>query len=205
MGLEGLLLGAHADGVRNVLAVTGDPPHVGDYPGSRGVYEVDSIGLVQLISGMNRGEDYVGKGLDAPTSFYIGVAVNPSADDLELELDRFRRKVEAGAHFAMTQALFDLELLDRFAERLGGSWPIPVLLGVWPLRSHAMALRLHNEVPGISVPETVHDALQTAGPDAPAVGLDLARRLVDESRDRVEGIYVIPPFKQPLGALDLLT
>ena len=204
MGLEGLLLGAHADGVRNVLAVTGDPPHVGDYPGSRGVYEVDSIGLVQLISGLNRGEDYVGKGLDAPTSFYVGVAVNPSADDLELELDRFHRKVEAGAHFAMTQALFDLELLDRFAERLGGSWPIPVLLGVWPLRSHAMALRLHNEVPGISVPETVHDALQTAGPDAPAVGLDLARRLVDESRDRVEGIYVIPPFKQPLGALDLL-
>jgi methionine synthase / methylenetetrahydrofolate reductase(NADPH) len=204
MGLEGVLLGAHADGVRNVLAVTGDPPHVGDYPGSRGVYEVDSIGLVQLISGLNRGEDYVGKGLDAPTSFFVGVAVNPSADDLDLELDRFRRKVEGGAHFAMTQALFDLALLDGFVDRLGGSWPIPVLLGVWPLRSHAMALRLHNEVPGISVPETVLDALQAAGPDAPAVGLDLARRLVEESRDRVAGIYVIPPFKQPLGALDLL-
>ena len=136
MGLEGVLLGAHADGVRNVLAVTGDPPHVGDYPGSRGVYEVDSIGLVQLLTGLNRGEDYVGKALDAPTSFFVGVAVNPSADDLDLELDRFRRKVDAGAHFAMTQALFDLELLDRFVERLGGSWPIPVLLGVWPLRSH---------------------------------------------------------------------
>jgi homocysteine S-methyltransferase len=204
MGLEGVLLGAHADGVRNVLAVTGDPPHVGDYPGSRGVYEVDSIGLVQLISGLNRGEDYVGKGLDAPTSFFVGVAVNPSADDLDLELDRFRRKVDGGAHFAMTQALFDLALLDSFVERLGGSWPIPVLLGVWPLRSHAMALRLHNEVPGISVPEAVLDALQTAGPDAPVVGLDLARRLVEESRERVAGIYVIPPFKQPLGALDLL-
>ena len=204
MGLEGILLGAHADGVRNVLAVTGDPPHVGDYPGSRGVYEVDSIGLVQLVSGLNRGEDYVGKGLDAPTSFFVGVAVNPSADDLELELDRFQRKLEAGAQFAMTQALFDLELLDRFVERLGGSWPIPVLLGVWPLRSHAMALRLHNEVPGISVPESVLDALQAAGPDAPAVGLDLARRIVEQSRGRVAGIYVIPPFKQPLGALDLL-
>jgi homocysteine S-methyltransferase len=204
MGLEGVLLGAHADGVRNILAVTGDPPHVGDYPGSRGVYEVDSIGLVQLLASLNHGEDYVGKGLDAPTEFFIGVAVNPSADDLELELDRFRRKVEAGAQFAMTQAIFDLELLDRFVDRLGGAWPIPVLLGVWPLRSHAMALRLHNEVPGISVPDAVLDGLQRAGPDAPAVGLDLARALVEESRGRVAGMYVIPPFRQPLGALDLL-
>lgn len=203
MGLEGVLLGAHAEGVRNVLAVTGDPPHVGDYPGSRGVYEVDSIGLVQLLSALNRGEDYVGKTLDAPTSFFVGVAVNPSAADLEVELDRFRRKVEAGAQFAMTQALFDAELLDRFAERLGGRWPIPVLVGVWPLRSLAMALRLHNEVPGITVPETVLDALREAGPNAPAVGLELARALVEEARTRAAGIYVIPPFKQPTAALDL--
>jgi homocysteine S-methyltransferase len=202
MGLEGMLLGAHAEGVRNVLAVTGDPPHVGDYPGSRGVYEVDAIGVVQLLSALNRGEDYVGKGLDTPTSFFVGVAVNPSADDLELELERFRAKLEAGAHFAMTQAIFDIELVDRFAERLGG-WPVPVLVGVWPLRSHAMALRLHNEVPGISVPGAVLDALETAGADAPAVGLELARELVEGTRDRAAGIYVIPPFKQPLAALDL--
>src|SRR4029078_8909374 len=152
----------------------GDPPHVGDYPGSRGVYEVDAIGLVQLVSSLHRGDDYVGKGLDTPTSFFVGVAVNPSAADLELELGRFRAKLEAGAPFAMTQALFDLELLDRFGDRLGG-WPVPVLVGVWPLRSHAMALRLHNEVPGISVPEAVLSALWDAGPDAPAVGLALAR------------------------------
>ena len=203
MGLEAVLLGAHAEGIRNVLAVTGDPPHVGDYPGSRGVYEVDSIGLVQLISGLNRGEDYLGKGIDAPTSFFVGVAVNPSAADLDLELDRFRQKVDAGAHFAMTQALFDVELLDRFAERLGGAWPIPVLVGVWPLRSHAMALRLHNEVPGITVPDTVLATMQDAGTDAPAVGLRLARELVEASRARAAGIYVIPPFKQPTAALDL--
>lgn len=205
MGLEGVLLGAHAEGVRNILAVTGDPPHVGDYPGSRGVYEVDSIGLVQLLSALNRGEDYVGKGIDAPTSFFVGVAVNPSATELELELDRFRRKVDAGARFAMTQALFDIELLDRFADRLGGAWPIPVLVGVWPLRSHAMALRLHNEVPGISVPERVLAALDDAGADAPAVGLELARELVEGARARAAGIYVIPPFKQPLAALELFT
>jgi len=203
MGLEGVLLGAHAEGVRNILAVTGDPPHVGDYPGSRGVYEVDSIGLVQLLSALNRGEDYVGKGIDAPTSFFVGVAVNPSADDLELELERFRQKIDAGAHFAMTQALFGVEVLDRFVERLGGAWPVPVLVGVWPLRSHAMALRLHNEVPGISVPEAVLSALWDAGPDAPAVGLELARELVTGTRERAAGIYVIPPFKQPLAALDL--
>ena len=113
MGLEGVLLGAHAEGVRNILAVTGDPPHVGDYPGSRGVYEIDSIGLVQLLAGLNDGVDYVGKAIDRPTSFFIGVAVNPSADDPELELERFERKVAAGAQFAMTQALFDLDGLDR--------------------------------------------------------------------------------------------
>ena len=204
MGLEGVLLGAHAEGVRNILAVTGDPPHVGDYPGSRGVYEIDSIGLVQLLSGLNAGEDYVGKGLDAPTSFFVGVAVNPTADDLELELDRFRRKVDAGARFAMTQALFDLESLDRFVDRLGGDWPIPVLVGIWPLRSHTMALRLHNEVPGITVPAPVLGALEDAGADAPRVGLELARELVEGSRARAAGIYVIPPFKQPTAALDLL-
>jgi methionine synthase I (cobalamin-dependent)/5,10-methylenetetrahydrofolate reductase len=205
MGLEGVLLGAHAQGVRNVLAVTGDPPHVGDYPGSRGVYEVDSIGLVQVLERLNHGEDYAGKAIDAPTSFFVGVAVNPSADDLDLELERFERKVAAGARFAMTQALFDLSHLEGFLRRLGGQAPIPVILGVWPLRSHAMALRLHNEVPGISVPERVLGALRDAGPEAPAVGLALARELVEQARDQVAGIYVIPPFKQPEAALDLLT
>jgi methionine synthase I (cobalamin-dependent)/5,10-methylenetetrahydrofolate reductase len=204
MGLEGVLLGAHAEGVRNVLAVTGDPPHVGDYPGSRGVYEIDSIGLVQLLAGLNDGVDYVGKAIDRPTSFFIGVAVNPSADDPDLELERFERKVAAGARFAMTQALFDLDGLERFLGRLGGASPIPLLAGVWPLRSHAMALRLHNEVPGISVPERVLDALRDAGADAPAVGLALARELLASLRGRVAGVYVIPPFKQPEAALDLL-
>jgi len=204
MGLEGVLLGAHAEGVRNVLAVTGDPPHVGDYPGSRGVYEIDSIGLVQLLAGLNSGVDYVGKAIDRPTSFFIGVAVNPSADDLDLELERFERKVAAGARFAMTQALFDLDGLEHFLSRLGGASPIPLLAGVWPLRSHAMALRLHNEVPGISVPEHVLGALREAGPEAAAVGLELARDLLASLRGTVAGIYVIPPFKQPEAALDLL-
>src|SRR5213078_1299700 len=107
--------------VRNILAVTGDPPEVGDYPGSEGVYELDSIGLLRLISRLNAGENYNGKAIDAPTSFFPGVAVNPTADDLELEVERFRAKVDTGARFAMTQVLFDLGHLERFLDVLGSA------------------------------------------------------------------------------------
>jgi methionine synthase I (cobalamin-dependent)/5,10-methylenetetrahydrofolate reductase len=203
MGLQSQLLAAHAEGVRNILSVTGDPPHVGDYPGSRGVYEVDSIGLAQIVTRLNEGEDYNGKAIDAPTSFYLGVAVNPSADDLEIELERFRRKIEAGAHFAMTQALFDLSYLDRFEELLGG-WPIPILVGIFMVRSHQLAVRLHNEVPGIVVPEAVQERFLKAGPNAAEEGLALARELYAGAREKAGGVYVIPPFKQPEAALELL-
>ena len=204
MGLESQLLGAHACGIRNVLAVTGDPPEVGDYPGSRGVYEIDSIGLTQLMARLNRGEDYNGRAIDAATSFHIGVAVNPSADDLDTELERFQQKLEGGAQFAMTQIVFDLEYVDRFVERLGGEWPIPVLVGIFPVWSHQLALRLHNEVPGIVVPERVLNALRDAGPAAAEVGLELGRELLEGSRERAQGAYVVAPFRRPLGILDLL-
>ena len=204
LGLESMLLGAHAEGIRNVLSVTGDPPEVGDYPGSRGVYEIDSIGLVQLMSHLNRGEDFNGRGIDAATSFHIGVAVNPSADDLELELDRYRRKIEAGAHFAMTQIVFDLDYLDRFLHRLGGESPVPMLVGIFPVWSHALALRLHNEVPGIMVPESLQEALRDAGPDGPQVGMEMARELVEGARSRAAGVYLVAPFRRPLGVLELL-
>jgi homocysteine S-methyltransferase len=203
MGLQSQLLAAHAEGVRNVLAVTGDPPHVGDYPGSRGVYEVDSVGLAQIVSSLNAGEDYNGKTIDAPTSFFLGVAVNPSADDLETEVARFRAKVDAGAEFAMTQALFDLAYLDRFEELLGG-WPIPILVGIFMVRSYELAVRLHNEVPGIVVPEDVQARLRAAGPDVAAEARELARDLYAGARERAAGVYVIPPFKQPEAALELL-
>jgi methionine synthase / methylenetetrahydrofolate reductase(NADPH) len=204
MGLESQLLGAHAQGVRNVLAVTGDPPEVGDYPGSRGVYEVDAIGLTQLMARLNQGEDYNGRAIDAATSFHIGVAVNPSADDVETELERFHRKLEAGAHFAMTQVVFDLEYMDSFVERLGGEWPIPVLVGIFPVWSHQLALRLHNEVPGITVPDRVLNALRDAGANANEVGMELGRTLLAEAREKAAGAYVVAPFRRPLGILDAL-
>jgi methionine synthase / methylenetetrahydrofolate reductase(NADPH) len=202
-GLESALLGAHAEGIRNVLAVTGDPPEAGDYPGARGVYEVDSIGLSRIIARMNAGEDFNGREIDAPTCFYLGVAVNPAADDLDYELERFEQKLEAGAQFAMTQVLFDLSYLDEFLRRLGGSCPIPLLVGVFYVKSYQLALRLHNEVPGIVVPEHVQARLRDAGANAGEVGLAIARELLEGCRERFEGVYVIPPFRQPLAALEL--
>jgi methionine synthase / methylenetetrahydrofolate reductase(NADPH) len=203
MGLQSALLGAHAEGVRNVLAVTGDPPEVGDYPGASGVYEVDSIGLARVIAHLNGGTDANGREIDAPTSFFTGVAVNPAADDLDAELARLAEKVGAGARFAMTQALFDLSYLERMLERLGGTSPIPLLVGVFFVRSHQLALRLHNEVPGIVVPEPVLARLRDAGKEAPAVGRALAKELIAGSRSLAAGVYVIPPFRRPEAALEL--
>ena len=203
-GLESLLLGAHAEGVRNVLAVTGDPPETGDYPGTHAVYEVDAIGLVELVAKLNRGEDWHGRAIDAPTSFFPGVAVNPTAEDLELELDRFHRKVAAGARFAMTQLLFDLEPLAAFRERLGGTWPVPVLVGVWPIRSHELLVRMHNEMPGLAVPAHVLERYRAAGPAAREAGEALGHELIEQARSVAAGVYVVAPFRQPLGVVDFL-
>ena len=204
MGLESMLLGVHAEGVRNVLGVTGDPPEVGDYPGSRGVYEIDAIGLTQLITNLNRGEDFNGRPIDAPTSFFHSVAVNPTPDDLEVEHERFQQKLDAGAKFAMTQIVFDLDYVDAFVERLGGKWPIPVLLGIFPLTSYRLAQRLHNEVPGIVVPQKLQDALEAAGSNAAEVGFAHARELIAAARDRAAGVYLVAPFRRPLRVLELL-
>ena len=202
-GLESILLGAHAEGVRNILAVTGDPPEAGDYPGRGGVYEVDAIGLVELLAGLNRGEDHHGRAIDAPTSFFPGVAVNPTADDLGLEAERFHRKVAAGARFAMTQFLFDLEPLSAFRDRIGG-WPIPVLVGVWPIRTMELLVRVHNEVPGAIVPEHVQERYRRAGADAREVGGEIGHELIDAARELAHGVYVIAPFRSPMNVVDFL-
>jgi homocysteine S-methyltransferase len=202
-GLESQLLGAHAEGVRNILAVTGDPPEEADYPGARGVYEVDAIGLTEVLARMNDGEDFRGRAIDAPTQFHIGVAVNPTADDIGVELERFERKIEAGAQFAMTQVLFDIAYLDAFLDRLGGESPIPMLVGVWALPSLQLAQRIHNEVPGIVVPDHVQAAIRDAGTGAASAGAEVARNVIEGARTRAHGIYVVAPFRSPERALEL--
>src|SRR5437868_96682 len=205
IGLQAMLLGAWTvGGVRNVLAITGDPPSVGDYPETSGVYEVDSVGLVKVLRRLNQGTDWAGKTLGGATNFAIGVAVNPVADDLDNEIERFHAKIEAGAHFAMTQPLFDPEHWYAFIKKLGGKPPIPILIGIWPLNSYKQALRLNNEVPGIVIPEPLLKSLEAAGAVARDRGFECAREMLTWSRTELAGAYLIPPFKRYEEVLDIL-
>jgi methionine synthase I (cobalamin-dependent)/5,10-methylenetetrahydrofolate reductase len=208
IGLQAMLLGAWTiGGVRNVLAITGDPPSLGSYPETSGVYEVDSIGLVKVMARLNQGTDWAGKNLGGATNFTIGVAVNPLAEDLDEELRRFDEKVKAGAHFAMTQPVFDPDHWEGFLKRMGGKSPIPIVVGLWPLSSYKQALRLHNEVPGIVIPEELLQQLESAGASARDHGFALARRLLDWARTArksgIAGAYLIPPFKRYEEVLEL--
>jgi len=204
MGLTSSLLGAWSEGIQNVLVITGDPSQHGDRPGSTDVYQTDSVGLVKVVHELNQGLDVAGNVVGQPPNFFLGVAVNPTERDLDREVERFRRKVDHGARFAMTQVFFDWEDWDRFCDRLGGRPPIPILAAVWPLTSHRLALRVHHEVPGILVPDRVLSLLEKAGPRARQEGFAMAREFLAEARRRVQGVYVIAPFKNPISALELL-
>ena len=205
IGLQAMLLGAWTvGGVRNILAITGDPPSVGDYPEASGVYEVDSVGLTKILHRLNQGTDWAGKTLGGQTNFTIGVALNPVADDLDSEIARFHAKVEAGAHFAMTQPLFDPAHWCAFLRRLGGKPAIPVLIGVWPLNSYKQALRLNNEVPGIMIPEALLKSMEAAGASARDRGFQVARQMLEWARAEMAGAYLIPPFKRYEEILEIL-
>jgi methionine synthase / methylenetetrahydrofolate reductase(NADPH) len=207
MGLQSLMLGAWgALQIRNVLAVTGDPPQAGEYPEAKGVYEVDAIGLVKLVSNFNRGVDLAGKSLGTPTHFTIGVAVNPTAEDLDREIERFQAKIDAGAHFVMTQPIFDLAQWEAFLTRWGNPLPVPFMIGLWPLASYDLARRLHHEVPGIAIPEAVQERLRLAGGQAKEEGIRIAEELLAElsRQPEVAGAYIICPFNRYELALTIL-
>ena len=209
MALESELLGAHALGVRDILALTGDPPRIGDYPPWTGVWDVDSIGLVEILARLNRGEDAAGSPIGQPASFTIACALDPTAADTTTEWDRLERKVAAGAHLVMTQPLYSIEQIEAmFAEacrRFGPvGFPIPLLLGVLPLQSSRHAEFLHHEVPGITIPDATRAALREAGEHGAEVGLRLTEELLDAVGDRVAGTYLMPSFGRYEEAAELV-
>ncbi len=209
MALESELLGAHALGVRDILALTGDPPRIGDYPGATGVWDVDSIGLIEILARLNRGEDAAGSPIGQRATFTIACALDPTAADATTEWDRLERKVAAGAHLIMTQPLYSLEQVEsmfseacrRFGER---GFPIPLLLGVLPLQSARHAEFLHNEVPGITIPDATRAALHEAGEGGAEVGLRITQELLEAVGDRVAGTYVMPSFGRYEQAAELV-
>ena len=206
VGLQSELLGAHAMGVRNVLAVTGDPTHIGDFPGATSVYDVDSVGLVRALGRMNQGQDLMGNPLGDPASFCIACAVNPAADDLEREVDRLAAKAAEGAHVAFSQPVFDVDLLERFLDRTKHIG-IALMLGVIPLRSIRHAEFLHYEVPGMTIPEWVRERMRSAGADsrvASEIGIEIAVNFLRQVTHRINGVYLMPPFKKYDVAVTIL-
>jgi methionine synthase / methylenetetrahydrofolate reductase (NADH) len=209
MALESELLGAHALGVRNVLALTGDPPRIGDYPTGTGVWDVDSIGLVEILARLNRGEDGAGSPIGQRAGFTIACALDPTAADGGTEWDRLERKLAAGAHLIMTQPLYStgqVEAMDTEARRRfgPGGFPVPVLLGILPLQSARHAEFLHNEVPGITIPDDARAAMAAAGDRGAEVGLELALSLLDRVRELVSGTYLMPSFGRYEQAAELV-
>ncbi len=197
IGIQSDLLGAYALGLRNILAVTGDPPKLGDYPNATAVFDVDSVGLVKILSHLNRGLDLAGNPLGPPMPLHVGVGANPGASDFEAEIRKFERKVEGGAEFCLTQPVYELKYLERFLSAISGS-RIPVLVGILPLTSYRNAEFLHNEVPGMSVPAEVRELLKNAPSKerAQKVGIDIARDSLRAARDLTEGAYLMPPFNR---------
>ena len=201
LGMQSDLLGAAGLGLRNILAVTGDPPKLGPYPQATAVFDVDAIGLVNMLKRLNTGLDLGGAAIGKPTSFSVGVGANPVAPDLEREKSRFRYKVEAGAQWAITQPVFDAEHLFRFldfAEALDGKGGIPIIAGIWPLKSLRNAEFMANEVPGAYVPPSVlaRMASRTTAEDQLKEGQDIAREVIELIRPRVRGLQLSAPFGQ---------
>ncbi|HEX5827145.1 MAG TPA: bifunctional homocysteine S-methyltransferase/methylenetetrahydrofolate reductase [Candidatus Limnocylindrales bacterium] len=199
MALESELLGAHALGVRNILALTGDPPRVGDYPTGTGVWDVDSIGLIEILTRLNRGEDQAGSAIGQQASFAIACALDPTAADSATEWDRLERKLAAGAQLVMTQPLYDeaqVEAMFAEARRRFGprGFPVPVLLGVLPLVSSRHAEFLHNEVPGITIPDAVRARMRDAGAGGTDAGIEMADRLLAAVESESAGTYLMPSF-----------
>lgn len=208
LGMQMDLIGANALGMRNVLAVTGDPPKMGTYPDATAVFDIDSIGLITFIQMMNRGIDFSGRPLGGKTDIFVGAGCNPGHVDLDLEVFRFGKKVEAGAEFFFSQPMYDEEILFSFLERTDSFPKVPFLVGILPLASYKNAEFLHNEVPGMQIPQRVRDRLRAAATkeDQRRVGIEVARETLAAvyRHPRINGAYIYPPFGSYKAVLDVV-
>ena len=205
LGMQSDLLGAAALGLKNLLIITGDPPKMGDYPDATAVFDVDSIGLTNMVTRLNHGLDLGGSPFAPPTAFLVGVGANPGALEMDHELRRFQYKVEAGAEFAITQPVFDVKQLRSFLKRVE-EFRIPIVAGIWPLTSLRNAEFMNNEVPGVHVADEIMERMRRADSQGKAreEGVTIARETVQEVRDLVQGIQVSAPFGRFQTALEVL-
>ena len=205
LGMQSDLLGAHAMGVRNLMIVTGDARMVGDYPDATAVFDVDSIGLTNVVSRLNHGLDIGGQAIGSPTAFHVGVQVNPGAEDLDSEIRRFEYKVEAGAEFAVTKPVFDVGTFERFLRRVESA-RLPIILGLWPFESVLNAEFMAHEVPGVRVPEAILERMRRVGSPAAAAaeGVAIAREVGCALKGVVQGTHVAAPSGRVEAALEVL-
>jgi len=204
LGIQSDLLGAAATGIRNLICITGDPPKMGNYPDATAVFDVDSIGLVNIVHNLNRGLDLGGNPIGAGTSFVIGVGANPGLPNLDEEIKRFEYKVQAGAEYVVTQPVFDISLLEKFLKRIAHC-RIPVIAGIWPLVSTRNAEFMKNEL-RVSVPDEILNRMaRAASPEAArAEGVAIAREMLAAVRDRVQGAQISAPLGRYSSAVDVL-
>jgi homocysteine S-methyltransferase len=205
LGMQSDLLGAHALGLRNILAITGDPPRLGDYPDATAVYDVDSIGLIRILDHLNHGCDLAGNLIGPALGFHIGCGADPSKPDMDKEVRRLEEKVAAGAEYVMTQPVYDPRTLERFLSMVSHV-DVPLLVGILPLYSHRNAEFLHNEVPGMSIPDDIRERMRRAGSGeaAQAEGVAIAREATRVARETAQGVYVMPPFNKVELALRVI-
>ena len=207
LGMQSDMMGAHSIGLRNMLIVTGDPPKMGSYPDATGVFDVDAIGLTNMVNRLNGGLDLGGRTIGEPTALSLGVGVNPVHQDFEFEMKRFKYKVEAGAEWAITQPVFDTKAMYRFLEYIEKhNIKIPIVAGIWPLTSYRNAEFMNNEVPGVEIPDSIMNRMKkpTTPEESKRLGVEIAKEMIKELGNDIQGIQVSAPFGRIDLALDVL-
>ena len=195
ISLQSELMTAYSLGLKNILCITGDPTNIGDYPQATSVFDIDSSGLIRAAKAMNEGNDLMGNTIEQKTSFLVACAANPMADNMDREIAKMEKKAEAGVDIVFTQPIYEVRTLEQFLKRIE-QWKLPVMVGVLPLRGFKHAEFLHNEIPGMVIPDRIREQLRHAGEKAAAVGIDNAQHFLREAKHMVAGAYLMPPFKK---------